>query len=160
MIQSTYQTISGMGTFQVSPGCAIQVPPDTNIRSEYMIGQEFLSGDTIMGTVNQLENISIIIPQHHEIFTSTFKPLTLTDISSFRQGIELIFNHKQTFTEVVRVIAYLLNIFFLIFSLAMCFKPIRLYIKTLTLSLRDERSLSKAMTKTQSNLTYNPFAKA
>jgi hypothetical protein len=139
LTQSTYKKISGMGTFDVTPGCMIHVPPDTNIRPEYMIGQEFLSGDTLMGTIKDYTKDSAFLPLLLNVSTSTFKPLKINDVSTFQQGIDLIFNHEQLSTEVVRVIAYLCIAIIILYSLTCCFPKLRLWLKSFCLITKPEK---------------------
>jgi hypothetical protein len=139
MTQSTYKTISGMGTFDVNPGCMIHVPPDTNIRPEYMIGQEYLSGDTLMGTIKEYTKDKAFLPLLLNVSTSTFKPLKIQEISTFEQGIDLIFNYENTATEVVRIIAYLAIAILILYSLTCCFPKLKLWLKSFCLITKPEK---------------------
>jgi len=137
--QSTYKSINGMGSFEVNPGCIIHVPPDTNIRPEYMMGQLLLSGSSILDGYKNHSTDLVIIPPPLNISTTTFKPLTITNVKSLRQAVDLIFNHEQTFTEVIRVIAYIAMALFLIWSLTFCFPKFRLWLKSFCLITKPEK---------------------
>ena len=137
--QSTYKKISGMGTFDVTPGCMIHIPPDTNIRPEYMIGQEYLTADTLMGTITEYTKDSAFIPLLLNVSTSTLKPLKINEISSFQQGIDLIFNHEQLGTEVVRILAYLGIVIVVIYSMTCCFPRFKLWLKSFCLITKPEK---------------------
>jgi len=137
--QSSYKRISGMGTFDVTPGCTIHIPPDTNIRPEYMIGQEYLKGDTLMGTINEFTKDSAFLPLLLNVSTSTLKPLKINEISNFKQGIDLIFNHEQLGTEVVRILAYCAIAIVIIYSMTCCFPKFKLWLKSFFLITKPEK---------------------
>ena len=128
-----------MGSFEVNPGCIIHVPPDTNIRPEYMMGQLLLSGSSILDGYKNHSTDLVIIPPPLNISTTTFKPLTITNVKSLRQAVDLIFNHEQTFTEVIRVIVYIAMALFLIWSLTFCFPKFRLWLKSFCLITKPEK---------------------
>ena len=139
LTQSNYKTISGMGTFDVTPGCTIHVPPDTNIRPEYMIGQEFMSSNTLTGTIREYTKDSAFLPLLLNVSTSTFKPLVLNEVKTFQQGVDLIFNHETLSTEVVRVIAYICIILIILWSLTCCFPKLKLWLKSFCLITKPEK---------------------
>jgi hypothetical protein len=139
LAQSTYKQISGMGTFDVNPGCMVHIPPDTNIRPEFMIGQEQLSGDTLLGTIKDYTKDSAFLPSIFNTSTSTMKPLKINDITNFQQGIDLIFNHEQLTTEVVRVIAYMALAILILYSLTCCFPKLKLWLKSFCLITKPEK---------------------
>ena len=138
-VQSTYRKISGMGTFDMTPGCSIHIPPNTNIRPEYMIGQQALSSDTLMGTIKDYTKDSAFLPLLLNVSTSTIKPLKINDVTTFQQGIELIFNHEQLTTEVVRIIAYLIIAILILYSLTCCFPKLKLWLKSFCLITKPEK---------------------
>jgi hypothetical protein len=139
LTQSSYKTISGMGTFDVTPGCTIHVPPDINIRPEYMIGQEFMSSNTLTGTIREYTKDSAFLPLLLNVSTSTFKPLVLNDVKTFEQGVDLIFNHETLSTEVVRVIAYICIVLIILWSLTCCFPKLKLWLKSFCLITKPEK---------------------
>jgi len=137
MTHSTFKTVNGLGTFEISPGCTIHVPPDTNIRPEYLIGQELLEDESIIAIVHDKVN-NIIYPQALNVSTSTFKPLIIQNVTSLSQGIDLIFNHDSALTEIVRVIIYIAIVLFFLFTIAMCYKPFKDWVATFCLCRKPE----------------------
>jgi len=137
--QSTFKVINGMGTFQTKPGCTIHIPPDTNIRPEYMIGQEYLKGTPILGAIQEFSKDSAFLPLLFNVSTTTIKPLKISQISNFQQGVDLIFNHEQSSTQVVRILTYTAIAILFLYSLTCCFPKLRIWLKSFCLITKPEK---------------------
>jgi RsiW-degrading membrane proteinase PrsW (M82 family) len=104
-----------------------------------MIGQEFMSSNTLTGTIREYTKDSAFLPLLLNVSTSTFKPLVLNEVKTFQQGVDLIFNHETLSTEVVRVIAYICIILIILWSLTCCFPKLKLWLKSFCLITKPEK---------------------
>ena len=124
---SKHENIDGLGSFQAHTGCITQVTELAQIRPIHVAEIHDLASNTIFGILNQF-NVSLAkYPKEPDQPTSTFKPLTILEVSSFEEGLKILLDVKTTSTDVARVFLVLALIFIAFLLIYLCVPSFKLW---------------------------------
>jgi len=122
---SRHENIDGLGSFQAHTGCTTQVTEQAQIRPIHIAEIHDLASNSIFGVLSQF-NLSLVnYPKEPDQNITTPKPLTILEVSSFTEGLNLLLDVKTTSTDVARVflvLALLLIAFLLLYLCVPSFK--------------------------------------
>jgi hypothetical protein len=116
-----------MGSFQAHTGCTTQVTEQAQIRPMHIAETHDLGGNSIFGVLKQFDYSLLKYPKEPDQNTTIHRPLTILEVSSFKEGLNMLFNVKTTSTDVVRTAAIILFTIFLFTIIYMCLPSFRLW---------------------------------
>ena len=124
---SRHETIDGIGSFQAHTGCTTQVLEQAQIRPIHVAEIHDLEGNSVFGVLKQFDFSAIQYPQEPDQNTTTQKPITILEVSSFTQGLNLLFDVKTNSTDVARIFLALTCFIILFLIIYLCVPPFKLW---------------------------------
>ena len=122
-----HENIDGMGSFQAYTGCVTQVTEQAQIRPMHIAEIHDLGGNSIFGVLKQFDYSKLQYPKEPDQNTTTAKPLTILEVSSFKEGLNMLFDVKTSSTDVVRTISIICIILLAFALIYTCLPPFRLW---------------------------------
>ena len=124
---SRHENIDGIGSFQAHTGCTTQVLEQAQIRPIHVAEIHDLEGNSVFGVLKQFDFSSIQYPKEPDQNTTTQKPITILEVSSFSEGLQLLFDVQTNSTDVARIFLGI-TIFIIFFLLIyLCVPPFKLW---------------------------------
>jgi hypothetical protein len=113
---SRHENIDGIGSFQAHTGCTTQILEHAQIRPIHVAEIHDLEGNSVFGVLKQFDFSAIQYPKEPDHNTTTMKPITILEVSSFSQGLNLLLNVNTDSTDIARIllIFLMLLVFFLL----------------------------------------------
>lgn len=124
---SKHEPIDGIGSFQAHTGCITQVTEQAQVRPMHIAEIHDLEGNSVFGVLKQFDYSLMKFPKEPDLNTTTFKPLTILEVSSFTEGLNLLFDVKTNSTDVIRILLIILAFIFVFFLIYLCMPSFRLW---------------------------------
>jgi len=126
-VLSKHEKIDGIGSFQTHTGCITQITEQAQIRPIHVAEIHDLDSNSVFGVLNQFDFSAIQYPKEPDQETTTMRPITLLEVSSFSEGLNLLFDVKTTSTDVARVFLVIAILFIFFLSLYACIPSFKLW---------------------------------
>ena len=127
-IVSKHESIDGMGSFQAHTGCTTQVTEQAQIRPMHIAEIHDLEGNSIFGVLKQFDYSLLKYPKEpDQNATTTQKPVTILEVSSFKEGLNLLFDINTNSTDVVRIVTIIMICLLIFLVIYTCLPSFRLW---------------------------------
>ena len=124
---SKHEKIDGMGSFQAHTGCTTQITEQAQIRPIHVAEIHDLDSNSVFGVLKQYNFSSIQYPKDPDQESTTFKPITILEVSSFSEGLNLLLDVQTNSTDVARIFLVLAIFIILFLTIYISVKPFKLW---------------------------------
>ena len=122
-----HEKIDGIGSFQAHTGCTTQITDQAQIRPIHIAEIHDLDSNSVFGVLKQFDFTAVKYPQEPDLNTTTMKPITILEVSSFSEGLSLLMNVQTSSTDVARILLVLAIIIIIFLILYTFVKPFKLW---------------------------------
>jgi Baculovirus F protein len=121
------QVIYGTGKIQIAPGCTLKISQSAHIRPSYIVSRHNLESDTFFKFLKMPETLPHKYPTTTAPANVSQPPLRLNEVQSVQDAIGIVFNQDTTFSEIIRILVYLISIVSILGTIYCCYPRFRLW---------------------------------